>query len=139
MVLPLRSVAQHVVALLVVAMVSVGLTGAHLHWAHGSPESGTDHRHQPHRHTHHHGAQIAGGHHVHEEGQVDLKVDTLTGQADRSGKFSPMGVALLLSLALPLVVGRRAVPRLPDRPALMPYARRYWRPQLRGPPVISIF
>lgn len=134
----LRTVAPILVVLLGLIVLSVRLSGAHAHWDLGAGQETVTHEHGHHAHGHHHDAHEQGEFHAHAEGQVDIEIDSLTGQADRLGKFSPLLVALLLALSLFLIASRRTVPRPPDRSDPHLIHRSHWRPQLRGPPALSI-
>lgn len=131
----LRSAAPILVGLICLIVLSMRLSGAHAHWDLGAAQETVAHEHSHHVHGHHHDAHDES---AHADGQVDIEIDGLNGQADRLGKFSPLSVGLLLAIGLFLIAARRTVPRPPDRPDPRPLARSHWRPQLRGPPALSI-
>lgn len=138
MLVRLRSVAPIFVVLLGLIVLSVRLSGAHAHWDLGAGQEMLTHEHGHHEHGHHHDAHEEAALHAHAEGQVDIEIDGLTGQSDRLGKFSPLLLGLVLALSLFLIASRRTVPRPPDRSDPCPLHRSHWRPQLRGPPALSI-
>lgn len=134
----LRSVAPLFVVLLGLIVLSVRLSGAHAHWDLGAGQETVAHEHGHYAHGHHHDAHDESSSHAHADGQVDIEIDSLTGKADRLAKFSPLWVGLLFAIGLFLIAVRRTVPRPPDRPDPRPLTRSHWRPQLRGPPALSI-
>lgn len=135
----LRTVAPILVVLLGLIVLSVRLSGAHAHWDLGAGQETVTHEHGHHAHGHHHDAHEQGEFHSHAEGQVDIELDSLTGQSDRLAKVSPLLlVGLLFAVGLFVAASRRSVPRPPDRSDPRPLSRSHWRPQLRGPPAFSI-
>lgn len=135
----LRTAAPIIAVLLSLALIGVRLSGVHAHRTLDAAQHMQVHEQGHHAHGHHHDAHhVHGSYGGHAEGQVDVEFDTLNGQADRLAKFSPLWVALLFAVGLFLIAGSRSVPRPPDRSDPRPLSHGFWRPPLRGPPVLSI-
>lgn len=133
----LRSAAPALVAALCLIVLTVRISGVHAHRdLAGAPQS-IAHEHGHHSHGHHHGDSDHDVFVDHADGEVDVKVDALTG-LKLPGKTGAVLAAVLFVAALCFVQAPVLIPRPPDRTRLRSLLTFHWRPPLRGPPQISI-